>query len=156
MNTEISGKYHKKLKDDAKQLLNNIKAKLPVLESLLQETNSHWSYEDPVYRFYYQSFKVYYLQKTTGKIVEVLRSLGPAGRTLCEEFEEIIETGAGGKKFEPEHNESWTQHTRPFLEAFFHAKFFLEMVVKYGRELAEPPQLLPSGWAAVLCLYGLR
>ena len=27
---------------------------------------------------------------------------------------------------------------------------------KYGRELDEPPDSLPSGWAAVLYLYGLR
>jgi len=42
------------------------------------------------------------------------------------------------------------------LEAFFHAKYFLEMACKYGRELAEPPETLPSGWAALLCLYGMR
>jgi hypothetical protein len=30
------------------------------------------------------------------------------------------------------------------------------MVTKYGKELKEPPQLMPSGWAAVLELYGLR
>jgi hypothetical protein len=30
------------------------------------------------------------------------------------------------------------------------------MLVKYGLELEAPPCLLPSGWAAVLSLYGLR
>jgi len=30
------------------------------------------------------------------------------------------------------------------------------MCVKYGRELEKPPEILPSGWAAVLYLYGLR
>ena len=52
---------------------------------------------------------------------------------------------------EHEHNEKWTHHTRPFVEAFFHAKYFLEMVIKYGKEIEEPPEILPSGWAAVLC-----
>jgi hypothetical protein len=42
------------------------------------------------------------------------------------------------------------------LEAFFHARYFLEMAVKYGRELELPPTLLPSGWAALLYLYNLR
>ena len=46
--------------------------------------------------------------------------------------------------------------TRPILEAFFHARYFLEMVCKYGRKLKAPPQVLPSGWAAVLYLYQLR
>jgi hypothetical protein len=30
------------------------------------------------------------------------------------------------------------------------------MVCKYGKELDEPTDSLPSGWAAVLYLYGLR
>jgi hypothetical protein len=42
------------------------------------------------------------------------------------------------------------------LEAFFHARFMLEMIVKFGRSLEEPPQTLPSGWATVLYLYDLR
>jgi hypothetical protein len=46
--------------------------------------------------------------------------------------------------------------TRPIVEAFFHARYFLEMVCGYGRQLTEPPSPLPSGWAAVLYLYGLR
>jgi hypothetical protein len=71
-------------------------------------------------------------------------------------FQEIYQAGASGKQFEPGHNRQWTAHTRPFLEAFFHAKFFLEMAVKYGKELADAPTMLPSGWASLLCLYNLR
>lgn len=138
------------------ELLANIKEKLPELERLLQEMDSHWEYEDPIYRFYHHSFKVYWLQDKTRKIVDALKDVAPKGKLFCSEFEEIIRAGAIGKHFEPEHNMNWTMHTRPFVEAFFHAKFFLEMVVKYGRELEEPPQRLPSGWAAVLCLYELR
>jgi len=138
------------------QLLANIKAKLPELEELLQEMGSHWGYEDPIYRFYHHSFKVYLLQDNTRRIVGALKALAPEGKSFCSEFEEIIKAGASGKHFEPEHNANWTRHTRPFVEAFFHASFFLQMVVKYGRELDEPPHMLPSGWAAVLCLYELR
>jgi hypothetical protein len=139
-----------------KELLTNIKAKLPELDGLLQEMRSHWEYEDPVYRFYHQSFKVYALQNETKRIVAALRSIAPNGTTFSPMFEEICQAGASGKHFEPEHNVNWTMHTRPFVEAFFHAKFFLEMAVKYGRELEEPPHMLPSGWAALLCLYNLR
>jgi len=35
------------------------------------------------------------------------------------------------------------------VEAFFHAHYFLRMAGKYGCELDEAPQALPSGWAAV-------
>jgi hypothetical protein len=70
-------------------------------------------------------------------------------------FEKIIEAGTG-HTFEPEHNSRWLEVTRPMLEAFWHARFFVEMAVKYGRELEEPPSTLPSGWAALLYLYDLR
>lgn len=138
------------------ELLARIKSRLPELEALLQRISSHWFYEDPIYRFYYQSFKVYSLQQETKEITEALRSLAPEGHSLCKAFEEIYAAGASGKRFEMEHNQNWTMHTRPFVEAFLHAKFFLEMAVKYGKELETAPTMLPSGWAALLCLYNLR
>lgn len=139
-----------------KELLRNIQARWSDLSKLLDEVNSHWSYEDPIYRFYHQSYKVYALQNETRQIVEALQQIAPSGVTFCPMFQEIYRAGASEKQFEPEHNRQWTTHTRPFLEAFFHAKFFLEMAVKYGEELADAPTILPSGWAALLCLYNLR
>ena len=139
-----------------KKLLDNIKENLPKLVELMEEMSSHLFYEDPIYRFYHQSFKVYSLQEETKKMVEALKSLTPEGQTFCKEFQEIIDSGASGRKFEPKHNENWTSHTRIFVEAFFHAKFFLEMAIKYGKELKKAPSPLPSGWAALLCLYNIR
>ena len=138
------------------ELLTNIQARWSELAELLEEINSHWVYEDQVYRFYHQSFKVYALQTETKRIVEALRSVAPSGTTFSPMFEEIYQAGASGKQFEIKHNKRWTVHTRVFLEAFFHAKFFLEMAVKYGKELRASPTTLPSGWAALLCLYNLR
>lgn len=140
------------------QLLTNIKSRLPELTALYNEMCEHWQYEDPLYRFYYQSYKVYYLQNNTQRIVSALRSLSPADQSLPlnATFGEIIAAGASGVQFELSHNEHWTMHTRPFVEAFFHAKYFLEMIVKYGQELDATPEMLPSGWAAVLCLYNIR
>jgi len=139
------------------ELLANIQARLPELEYLLEEMSSHWEYEDTVYRFYHQSWKVYERQELTKIIVDVLRSLAPAGiTTLNPMFEEILQDGASGKQFESSHNQEWTRHTRTIVEAFFHARFFLEMAVRYGNELETSPSSLPSGWAALLYLYGLR
>ena len=143
------------LEKDA-ELLANIQAKLPELEKLLEEINSHWVYEDLVYRFYHQSFKVYDLQDHTKRIVEAIKSIAPSGATTNPFVEEILQAGASGKRFEDSHNKDWTTHTRPILEAFFHAKFFLEMAVKYGKELKEAPSMLPSGWAALLYFYNIR
>ena len=83
-----------------------------------------------------------------------MQALAP-DRPLNEWFIAILEDGTD-KTFEPEHNRRWLAVTRPIVEAFFHARYFLEMAVKYGRELERPPNLLPSGWAALLYLYRLR
>lgn len=140
---------------ESRALLANIKRDGTVLASLLEEASSHWGYEDLVYRFYHQSWKVYGIQGLTGRLVEALRALAPEGCALDPRFEGIIAEGTG-VKFDPEHNRRWEEVTRPLLEAFFHARFMIEMAVKYGRELEEPPTMLPSGWAALLYLYGLR
>ena len=79
--------YFKDLKEKENQLLANIKAKLPELERLLEEMSSHWGYEDPVYRFYHHSFKVYGLQDITGRIVDALKDMAPEGKSFCREFE---------------------------------------------------------------------
>jgi hypothetical protein len=135
-------------------VLSNIKSTLPNLEALLQESSSHWTYEDLVYRFYHQSFKVYRLQTTTAKIVEALQALAPE-RPLDQRFRAIVLDGTG-RAFHPDHNDRWLAETRPILEAFFHARYFLEMAVLYGRGLTSQPSILPSGWAALLALFGLR
>ncbi len=59
------------------RLLAEAKRKLPELKKLLAETSDHWHYEDPIYRFYHESFKVYRVQATTLKIVEKLQALAP-------------------------------------------------------------------------------
>jgi hypothetical protein len=68
---------------------------------------------------------------------------------------EIVKQGTS-KEFSLADNDNWLAVTRPILEAFFHARYFLEMACKYGRELKEPPDSLPSGWAAFLYLFNLR
>lgn len=136
-------------------LFTRLKAELPRLEALLGEVNEHWCYEDGVYRFYHQSFKVYgRLQPQTLEMVAALRSLAPE-RPLHPYLEEILTEGTG-IEFALEDNSRWTTVTRPIVEAFLHARYFLEMAVKYGRALDAPPRSMPSGWAALLYFYGLR
>ena len=136
-------------------LLANIKRDLDALGSLLERVSSEWGYQDPIYRFWHQSFKVYGLQEETTAIVTALEALAPEGCELHEWFRATIASGTG-ITFEIEHNQRWLEMTRPILEAFFHARFMLEMAVTYGHKLEEPPSLLPSGWAALLYLYDLR
>jgi len=137
------------------ELLARIKERLPMLEELLVSADDDWVHEDLVYRFWHQSLKVYSLQEMTLRIVSLLEEVAPTGRTLHPWFVEIVRDGTG-KTFATSHNDAWTTHTRPIVEAFFHARFMLAMLVRYGRELEEAPRWLPSGWAAVLELYGMR
>jgi hypothetical protein len=138
---------------DAAELLSKIKANLPGLRDLLARSSDKFGYEDPVYRFYHHSFKVFGLQGRTEEIVAALRNLLPQ-RELNPLFLEIVASGTG-KTFSLEQNADWPRYTRPILEAFFHARYFLEMAVRY-QSLSAAPTVLPGGWAALLCLYGLR
>ena len=142
-----------RLRQDQK-LLDAIKAYLPQLEKLLSEMID--ACEDGMYRFYYQSFKVYRLQNYTLRAAELFRRIGrEVEKPFCKWFEEIV-AGGTGAEFELAHNENWPQHTRPIVEAFLHSKYFVEMMVKYGREMESTSSFLPSGWAAILTLYGQR
>ena len=134
-------------------LLATLRARHSDLTALLDHSSSHWGYEDPVYRFYHQSFKLYALQEQTTTIVRMLGSLA-SGRPLNASFLEIVQEGTN-RQFKPEDNAAWLRVTRPIVEAFFHARFFLEMAVRYAA-LEAPPTPLPSGYAALLYLYNLR
>jgi hypothetical protein len=136
------------------ELLRRIRARLTELESILATCDNTWVAEDLIYRFWHHSAKVYILQDTTEEIVNALRAVG-GELHLHPWFESIVAAGCG-KTFEMSHNDDWILHTKPIVDAFFHARYMLEMVVKYGRELEQAPTLLPSGWAAVLELYQIR
>jgi len=120
----------------------------------LLERSGPVCYEDAIYRLYHGSFKVYALERMTLDIVDALVALAPE-RPLNADFRCIIVAGTG-KVFALEHNERWLTETRPIIEAFFHARYFLEMAVHYGKALDQPPKVLPSGWASLLYLFNLR
>lgn len=53
---------------EVQELFQNLRVSVSELEALLEQSGSHWGYEDSVYRFYHQSFKVYGLQRATTAI----------------------------------------------------------------------------------------
>lgn len=135
-------------------LLDILKRELPQLEDLLARMRG-W-YVDRMYRFYYQSFKVYDMQEFTTEAVELFRSFGSeVNQPLNKWFEAIVAEGTG-KTFEFEHNREWLRHTRPIVEAYWHAMYFVEMMVLCARTIDRAESVLPSEWAAVLMLYGMR
>ena len=58
-------------------LLLNLRRDRNELERLLESCGDHWGYEDPIYRFYHQSFKVYDLQEATNAITKKFQDLAP-------------------------------------------------------------------------------
>lgn len=143
-------------------LLDNIKANLPELEKLFNTVSGHY-YEDRMYRFYHQSFKVYDFQSITEDMIKLFHKITPHQKgddnlyKLNRYYETIVNQGTcQNRKWEISHNTIFDTVTRPFIEAFLHSKYFLEMMVKYGKELESAPNSLPSGWAAILELYNIR
>lgn len=143
---------------EVQELFSAIGRELPQLEKLLIRVSGDSCYTDGIYRFYHQSWKIRYLQDTIEEIVRKLGALLPQ-RKMNEWFLMIIGEGLS-KDFGPlviDHaNKKWFSYSRPVVEAFLHAKYFLEMVVCSGKTLKYPPNALPSQWASVLYLYNLR
>jgi len=136
-------------------LLARIKQRLPELEELLAEIEDLWGEEDGVYRFYHQSFKVFDLQEFVKRVFKLIEEIGGADDPPCEWYYQIVKEGTE-HNFNETTNAEWLRQTRPILEAFWHTKYFLSMMVKYAKTLESAPRALPSGWAAVLCLFELR
>jgi hypothetical protein len=136
-------------------LLKNIKSNLELFQNIDEFVSDEWVSVDLIYRFWHQSFKVYGLQEATLKMYEALKMVSPNNDQLNPWFEDIIKNGTG-KVFELSFNKDWVTHTKPIVDAFLHAKFFLEQVLKSACSLDEAPTLLPSYWAAVLELYQIR
>ena len=140
--------YEKRISD----LMGRIKANIVPLKDLLTKYSDHWNYEDCIYRFYHHSYKVQWVKTNTKQIYDALRGLMDPDRGMSSQYEGIVKEGLSEVS---DINKQWGE-TRKWVEAFFHSKYFLEMIVKYGEELDEVPQMLPSGFAAVLELYNLR
>ena len=134
-------------------LVATLKEQMPLLEDLLASVRDERTYEDRIYRFYHCSYKVYDLQVSTEEIVIAFLALSPEQK-LNNMFMTIIQEGTG-KVFAMEDNQQWMKATRPIIEAFLHATYFLEMVVKYGKQPDSTEGAYPSGWAAVLTLFDL-
>ena len=112
--------------------------------------------EDYVYRFYHQSLKVFGAVVQIKQAKELFERLAPDSFPLNEWFCSMADAAIGKEFDSAKTNQIWLAETRPILEAYWHSKYFLEQMLVAVDELETSPQLLPSGWAAVLYLYNLR
>jgi hypothetical protein len=95
----------------------------------------------------HQSLKVYGDQAVTERLVRNPER-GAEGPCPNAWFERIVADGTG-LEFEPEHNKHGWRSRGPSSRRSSHARFMVEMAVKYGEELEERSASLPSGSAAL-------
>jgi hypothetical protein len=145
------GMYEARLND----LLLRIKARLPQLKELRAQIEDKSGEEDRVYRFYHQSYKVFYVQELILAGFRLIEEIGDEIDPPHPWYSQIVQEGTG-LEFEASMNDDWLKATRPILEAFWHTKYFVQMMIKYAKELDTAPQQMPSGWAAILWLFELR
>jgi hypothetical protein len=143
----------KEAQDRRNKLLENIKSNEPRIATLL--TRFEELEPDLVYRFYHQSFKVFIGVSMIEQARDLFLQLAPPTATLNGCFLSITDL-ATSKEFGDRTNEIWREETQPILEAFWHSKYFLTQMVISARELETEPEMMPSGWAAILYLYNLR
>ena len=137
-----------------RQLLDVVKERLGEVDGLLEMFES--VEEDGVYRCYHQSLKAYSLQGAVKRAPRLFDELAPAGTDLNPWLVALCEDACAHQFDLARSNRHWQEETRPILEAFWHCHYFLRQLARYGRELDEPPRVMPYGWAAVLCLYNIR
>ena len=137
------------------KILYSIKLHMPEILELSHKCENYG--EDGVYRFYHQSYKVYRLQDITERCVKLFNKIGAyAGIVeLNSWYLQIVKEGTS-TEFSFNDNKNWLASTRSIVEAYNHSRYFIEMMCKYGNSIEEPPQIMPSGWAVILCLYNSR
>jgi len=126
----------------------------------LYEANCGHVYEDRIYRFYHYSFKVFYLQDSISDIMEFLDKINPRPIDYEHRFNkwflDIVEGAKKEGEFKMSYNENFPSHARPIVEAYFHCKYFVDMLEAIATKDESPDGTISSAFAAVLELYNLR
>ena len=128
-------------------LFLRIKARLPELEELARDLEE--AEEDGVYRFYHGSNKVFFLQDPVKAAFTLIKEIGGEDDPPNFEYARIVEAGTA-HQFSETTNANWEAETKPILDAFWHTKYFINMMVKYAKELETVEMMVEPGMAAVL------
>jgi hypothetical protein len=113
-------------------LFLRIKSRLPELEETARDLEE--AEEDGVYRLYHGSNKVFFLQSPVRAAFSLIKEIGGENDPPNFEYAQILEAGTA-HQFSETTNANWESETTPVLEAFWHTKYFIQMMVKYAKEL---------------------
>lgn len=143
-------------KEKEQKLIERLKERETEIRQLQQQVENWHASPDGIYRFYHHSYKVFSLNHYTEQIVSFFTELMDIERKdLHPWFVEICEEGLG-RSFTQEANSNWLNETRPVMEAFFHAKHLLDMMIVYGLDKDAKEREGFGGWFSVLYLYQIR
>ena len=134
-------------------LFFSIKSRLTELEVLARDLEE--AEEDGVYRFYHGSNKVFFLQSPVKAAFSLIKEIGGEDDPPNFEYARIVEAGTA-HQFSETTNGNWEAGITPILDAFWHTKYFINMMVKYANELEAVESPLQPGMATVLYLFELR
>jgi hypothetical protein len=137
------------------KLLHLIKINKKELRRIIKEISKNDLFENHMYRFYSESYKVIHIRDQVIRMIELLKKLAPEGYKLNEKFNEIIAGIEYDKNLDEEDFQNEISKSRQYTEALFHCKFLLENSIKYGRSLRKAPEILPYGWACLISLYNI-
>jgi hypothetical protein len=135
-------------------LLKRIKAHLPQLLELQRQMNE--AEDEGVYYYYHSDPRTYGLQYFSAQACTLFRQIASHDEGNLTLLFEVIMNEGTNRPLNLVQSRVWIQDAAPVITAYYHAKYFLNRHVRYRRELTSSPDVLPLGWAAILCLYGLR
>jgi hypothetical protein len=101
------------------------------------------------------SYKVFDLQDPVESAFKLINEIGDESDPPYSEYVQIVEAGTTNK-FSATTNENWEAETKPILEAFWHTKYFINMMVKYAEDFEKVEMPTRPGMAEVLYLFELR
>jgi hypothetical protein len=95
-------------------------------------------------------------QEPIKEAFELIKEIGGENDPPHFEYALLVKAGTENDFAGDRTNANWDAETKPILEAFWHTKYFINMMAKYGKELETVEMPLQPGMAAVLYLFELR
>lgn len=130
-------------------------------EEILSLFEEHKKERDFFYRFYYGSFKAYWIQPKTSEILLLFKKIAGEDLEIDNTFLSIVEKGTG-IDFVIEHNKQWNEVVLPITNAYLHAfqfLMYLSEVVEESKDQSPEEvfsDLISLQKATILCLFSLR
>jgi hypothetical protein len=114
--------------------------------SLTWEAMAEEVEENGVYRFYHGSFKVFNMQGPIKEAFKLIDEIGGEDDPPHFDYALLVKAGTENDFAGDRTNANWDAETKPILEAFWHTKYFINMMVKYGKSWRKLSRRSITAW----------